>query len=83
MAGCAENEAASQSLSRDSLRLPGLWGRGVSPLAVLGSAWAGEATLRGDSCLFHWEIASQNNRMLHLERNFKVAQFWQVKWMER
>lgn len=69
MPGCAENEAASQSLSRDRLRVPGLWGRGVSLLAVFRSAWVGEATLRGDSHLFHWEIVSQNNRMLHLESN--------------
>ena len=79
MPGCAENEAASQSLSRDRLRVPGLWGRGISLFVVLGSSWVGEATLRGDSRLFHWEIASRNNRMLHLERNLKVAQFWQVK----
>lgn len=72
MPGCAENEATSQSLSRDRLRVPDLWGRGVSLLAVFRSAWVGEATLRGDSHLFHWEIASQNNRLLHLERNLMV-----------
>lgn len=57
---------------RDRLRVSDLWGRGVSLLAVFRSAWVGEATLRGDSHLFHWEIASQNNRLLHLERNLMV-----------